>query len=102
MRFHIVERFVADSAGERGIARHDHDMLVAAAQIASDRHPESGGKCRPRVTGAVAIVFAFRSQKKTVQAAVLAHRGKAIETPGKHFVHVTLMTDVHDKSVTRR
>jgi len=54
------------------------------------------------VTGAVTIVFAFGPQKKSVEAAVLPHGGKAIEPPGKHFVHVSLMADVHDESVPRR
>src|SRR5205823_14054954 len=55
-----------------------------------------------RVTGAIAIMLAFGSQKKTIEPAVLPHRGKAVETPGKYLVHVTLMTDVHNESVARR
>ncbi len=54
------------------------------------------------MSGAVAIVLAFGSQKKTIQPAVLPHRWKAIETAGEHFVHVTLVAYVHDKSVARR
>src|SRR2546428_10011915 len=102
MRLHIIERFVADSAGQRGITCHNHTMLVAPAQIPSHRHPEPSGKRRSRVTGSVTIVLAFCAQKKTIQSAVLPHRGKAIETTGEHFVHVTLMADVHDKAVARR
>src|SRR6267154_56031 len=53
------------------------------------------------MAGAIAIMFAFGSQKKTIEAAVLPHRGKAIETPGKYLVDITLVTYVHDKSVSR-
>src|SRR5260370_40389393 len=102
MCLHIIKRFVADSAGKRGVARHDYDVLVASLQIAPDRHAQPSGTRRPRMTGTIAIVLAFRPQKKTIQATVLPHPGKAIEPPGKHFMHVTLMTDIHDKSVPRR
>src|SRR6266478_5701274 len=44
-------------------------------------------------------MLAFSSQKKTIEPAVLPHRGKAIEPPGKYLVDITLVTDVHDKSV---
>jgi hypothetical protein len=102
LRFGVVERFVTDPAGERGIARHDDDVFIAAAQIASDRHAEPSGKRRAGVTGAVAIVFAFRAQKKSVQPLVLPHRADAIEPAGKHFVDVTLVADVEDETVPRR
>src|SRR5205809_7290319 len=102
MRFNVVERLLADAAGEPGVARHDHDILVASAQIAAHRHPEASRKRGSRVTGAVAIMLAFGSQKKTIQSAVLPHCGKAVETPGKYLVHVTLMTDVHNESVVPR
>ena len=35
-----TKRFITDSARERGIARHHHDVLVASLQIAPDRHAE--------------------------------------------------------------
>jgi len=54
------------------------------------------------VTGTVAIVFALGAQKEAVEPAELAHRIKTIEAPGKHFVDVTLMTNVHNESVVRR
>src|SRR5437667_196970 len=50
MRFNVVERLVADAAGERGVARHDHDILVASAQIAAHRHPEASRKRGSSVT----------------------------------------------------
>jgi len=54
------------------------------------------------MTGAVAIMFALGAQKEAVEPAELAHRIKTIEAPGKHFVDVTLMTNVHNESVVRR
>src|SRR5204862_4644078 len=100
--FHVVKPLYADPEVEPGSPRHDYDILAASLQIAADRHARPSGKRCPRVTGAVAIVFAFRPQEKTIEPAVLSHRGKAIEPPGKHFVHITLMAHVHDKSVPRR
>src|SRR3989442_15189616 len=47
-------------------------------------------------------MLAFGSQKKTIEPAVLPHRGKAIETSGKYLVNVPLMTDVHHESVAWR
>src|SRR5207253_5352621 len=74
LRLYIVERFVTDPVGERGIARYHHNVLAAAFQIASHRHPERSRKRRAGVSGAVAIVLAFGAQKKTVESAKLAHR----------------------------
>ncbi|KAF5407302.1 MAG: hypothetical protein Udaeo2_25770 [Candidatus Udaeobacter sp.] len=54
------------------------------------------------MTGTVAIVFALGPQKETVEPAKLTHRIKTIEAPGKHFVDVALMTDVHNEPVVRR
>src|SRR4029453_741480 len=54
------------------------------------------------MTGAVAIVFAFRAQKKSVEALELTHRMKTIEPAGKHLMDIALMTDVHDKAIARR
>src|SRR5580765_8734480 len=102
MRFDIVERLVADSTGERGIARDYDNVFIAAAQIASHSHAETSGKRRASMTGAVAIVFAFRAQKKSVEALELPHRMKTIEPAGKNLMDVALMTDVHDKAVSRR
>src|SRR6266699_2115321 len=102
MRFDIVERFVADSTGERGIARDYDNVFIAAAQISSHSHAEPRGKRRASMTGTVAIVFAFRAQKKSVEALELPHRMKTIEAAGKNLMDVALMTDVHDKAVSRR
>src|SRR4029077_7067338 len=102
MRFDIVERFVADSTGERGVARDYDNVFIAAAQISSHSHAETSGKRRASMTGPVAIVFAFRAQKKSVEALELPHRMKTIEAASKNLMDVALMTDVHDKAVSRR
>ena len=64
LRFDVVERLVTDPAGERGVARHHHDILIPAAQIAADRHAQPGRKRRAGVTRAVAIVFALGAQEE--------------------------------------
>ncbi len=78
-----------------------HDIFVPAAQVASDRHSERRGKRGARVPRTIAIVFAFCSQKKTIEPAELAHRAKTIEPAGEHFVHITLMTYIHHEAVAR-
>src|SRR6266545_7669484 len=102
MRFNIVERFVADPARECRIARYDDNVFVATAEVAPHCHAQRSGERRPRMTCAVAIVFALGAQKKAVEPAELAHRIKTIEPPGKQFVDVALMTDVHNEPVVRR
>src|SRR6266496_1472249 len=99
MRFHIVERFVADSAREGGITRDYDNIFIAAAQIASHSHAETSGKRRAGMAGTVAIVFAFCAQKKSVESLELPHRMKTIEPAGKNLMDIALMTDVHDKAI---
>ena len=102
LRLRIVQRFITDPAGERRVARHHHHILIAASQIAPDRHSQSGGERGPGVPRTVTIVLAFRAQEKSVQSLVLPHRADPIEPAGKHFVDITLMAHVEDKSVFRR
>ena len=102
LRLGVIQGLVTDAAGEGGIAGHGHDMLPASAQIASHSHAEGGGKSRARMPGAVAIVLAFGAQEKAVQPLVLPHGGDAIEPAGKHFVDITLVTDIEDKAIARR
>jgi hypothetical protein len=102
VRFYIVERFVADPARECGVACYHDDVLVATAEVASNRHAERSGERRPRMTRAVAVVLTLGAQEETVESAELSHRIKTIEPAGKHLVDVPLMTDVHNESVARR
>ena len=101
MRFDVIQRFVTDSARKGGVACHDHDVLVTAPQVAPDGHAERCGKRRACVARAVAIVLAFGAQQKAIEPAELTHGAKSIEPAGKHFMHVALVADVHDETVTR-
>src|SRR5262249_20351782 len=101
VRFDVVKRFVTDSARKGSVACNYHDILVTAPQVSPDGHAERCGKRRACVARTVAIMFALGAQKKTVESAELAHRMKTIEPPGKHFVDVTLVTHIHDETVTR-
>src|SRR5206468_12151452 len=47
-------------------------------------------------------MLTFGSQKKTIEAAELAHGVEAVETASKHFVHVALVTHIHHEAVARR
>ena len=89
LRFGVIERFVTDAAGERGVARHYHHVLIIGApQIPADCHSQAGRQRCAGVSGAVAIVFALGAQQESVQPLVLPHRPDAIEPAGKHFVDV--------------
>ena len=59
VRFDVVERFVADPAGQCGVACYHDDVLIATAEIPSNRHTQACRERRPRMTGTVAIVFTF-------------------------------------------
>src|SRR5437660_3426095 len=102
MRLNIVDAFVADSTGKRGVACDHYDVLAAAAQVASNSHTKRRGKRGPSVARAVAIVLAFRTEKKTVEAADMAHMFKTVEPAGKYFVPIALVTHIHHEAVARR
>src|SRR5437773_10478466 len=96
MRFDIVERFVADSTGEGGVACDDHKVLVTATQVAPDSHAERCGKRGSCVAGAITVVVALGVRKKTVEPAELAQRMTAIQPPGRPSVHVAIVADGDD------
>ena len=98
----VVQRLVADAAGEGGVARDDDDVLVRAAQVAPDGHAERGGERGAGVARAVAIVLALGAEEEAVQALVLPHGVDAIEPAGEHLVDVALVADVEDELVLRR
>src|SRR4029450_689474 len=100
--FYIVERFVADPARQCGVPCHHDNVLVTTAEVAPYRHAQRSGERRSGMTRAVTIVFTLSAQKEAIEPTELAHGIKTIKAPGKHFVDVTLMTDVHNESVVRR
>ena len=38
----VIERFITSAAGKSCVTSHDHDILFAAAPVASDRHTQAG------------------------------------------------------------
>ncbi len=95
----IVERFKTHTTREGGISGDADDVLVSGKAIPCDRHPQCGGEGGARVTGSVAIVLAFATEKEAVQSPVLADGGKAVESSGEQFVDITLVADVKDELV---
>ena len=98
----IVERFKSNAASERCVACHADDMLVGAEAVAGSGHAERGGKGGAGVTRAVAVVLALTAEQETIQALVLANRGKAVETAGEELVDIALVADIEEKLVARR
>ena len=70
--------------------------------VARRRHAERGGKRRARVARAVAIVLAFRAQRKAVQAVRGADGVEPVFAAGQQLVDIDLMADVPDKFVLGR
>ena len=79
LRPRVVQRFVADAAGQRSVTRYRDNVFVASAKVASHGHAQSGGESGPGVTRAVAVMFALGAQEEPIQSLVLAHGGDAIE-----------------------
>src|SRR5262245_18241490 len=100
VRFDVLKRFVTDSTRKGSVACNDYDVLVGAAQVAPDGHADSRGQGGSCVTRAVAIVLAFSAQQKAIEPSELTHGAKSVEPAGKHFVHIALVTHIHDETVT--
>jgi hypothetical protein len=76
-------------------------MLVGAEAVAGSGHAERGGEGGAGVTRAVAVVLALTAEQETIQALVLANRGKAVETAGEELVDIALVADIEEKLVAR-
>ena len=98
----VVHRFKRNAVRQRGVAENTDDLFIRTAFVARRRHAERGRKRRARVTRTERIVFAFRAERKTVQAVRLANRAKTIFASRQNFVNVNLMAHVPDKFVLRR
>ena len=95
----IVQRFVREPAGERAVAKHRNDRLVAADEIPRERHAERRGHTRAGVTGAKRIVRRFAAHGEAGEAAALANGGKAVASSGQYLMHVGLVADVPNEPV---
>ncbi len=98
----VVERLVGEAAGQRAVAEHGEDLLIAAGEVARQRHPERGRHRRAGVTGAERIVRRLAAHRKARQAAALANGAESLAPSGEHLVHVRLMADVPHEPVGRK
>ena len=64
MRFDVVQRFIADPAGEGGVTGYDDNVLIIAPQIATHGHAQSGRQGGAGMARAVAVVLALRPRRK--------------------------------------
>ena len=101
-RGHVVQGLEADPAGERPVARHADDMLVAAQHVPRGRHPQPGGERRPGMAGPVGIVLALGAEQEPVQPLVLADRRKPFVTAGQQLVDIALVAHIENQLVLRR
>ncbi|GAB4176339.1 MAG: hypothetical protein Fur0032_16300 [Terrimicrobiaceae bacterium] len=54
------------------------------------------------MAGSVAVMLTFAAQKEAVQAGILTDGGEAVVAASQHFMDVTLVAYVKDKTVFRR
>ena len=95
----IIEGFVADAAGESGIASDTDHVFVGAPAIATDGHAEGGAEGGAGVTCAVGIVGAFAAEEEAIEAFVLADGVEALASTGEEFVDVALVGDIENEFI---
>src|ERR1700751_4989398 len=62
----VIECFITSAASKGSIASYHHDILFAAAPVASDRHTQPGRQRGTRMASTVTVVFALCTEKKAV------------------------------------
>src|SRR5687767_8433610 len=87
----IVQALKRNAIRERRVTKDADDMLIALALITRGAHAERRGKRRARVARAIAIVFALRAERETIQPARGADGVKPIFAPRQKLVNVNLM-----------
>ena len=103
LRPRVVQRFVADAAGQGGVTRDADHVLVPAAQIAAHRHAQSGGRARsrrdPRRSSRARSRCASRNPLSPWYWRMVSMRS---QPAGEHFVDVALVADIEDEPVLWR
>ncbi len=98
----LVEPLEGEAGGERAVADHRHDLLVAADGVAGGGHAESGGDRGARVADIEAVVGALASLGKAADAVELAQGVKALAAAGEQLVGIGLVAHVPDDLVLGR
>jgi len=79
----------------------DH-VVIAAGEVAGDRHAEAGGDRGRGVRGAERIVVALAALGEAGEAAAGAQGADAVAATGQNLVRVGLVADVPDQAIARR
>ncbi len=97
----VVQCFIGNPASESGVSGHGDDVFLASSLVAGYGHAKSRRKGCARVSGAVTVVRALRTQHEAVQAAWSSDGVEPLPAAGEQFVHVGLMADVKQEMVRR-
>ena len=95
----VVECLVREATGQRSVAQHRNDRLVAAGEIARHGHAVGRRNRRRGMSRAERIVFRLGAHREARNAAAFAQRLETVATPGKNLVYVRLVRNVPDEFV---
>ena len=98
----IVHRLVGHARRHGAVADDRDDVLVAALEVAGDRHAEARRDRGRGMGGAERVVFALGALGEAGEAARLPQRADAVAPPGQDLVRIGLVADVPDQLVARR
>ena len=98
----VVHGLVGHAGRHGAIADDGDDVIVAAREIARDRHAEAGGNRGRRMRGAEGVVFALGALGEAGESAAHAQRADLVAPAGQDLVRVALMADVPDQAIARR
>ena len=102
VRAGVVHRLIGHAGGKRAVADHRDDVVLAAVEVARDRHAERGGDRGGGMRGAEGVVFAFGALGEAGQPSALAQRADAVAASGQDLVRIGLVADVPDQLVVGR
>ena len=101
-RARIVHGLIGHARRHRAVTDHGDNVVLAAGEVARDRHAEAGGDRGRGMRGAERIVIALAALGEAGQAAAGAQRADAVAAAGEDLVRIGLMADVPDQPVARR
>ena len=98
----IVHRLVGHAGRHRAVADDGDDAMVAALEVAGDRHAEPGRDRGRGMRRAEGVVLALGAPGEARQPAGLPERPDAVAPAGEDLVGIGLVADVPDQPVVRR
>ena len=102
LRGNVVQRLKRDAVGKRRVPAQRHNVFLAARHVPRHGHAQRCAQRRARMSRAVAVMFALRTQHEAVQSPRLPDGLEPVVAAGQNLVHIRLVAHVEDKAVPRR